>query len=113
MPGKKYPFLISNTDRRSEGGIYWWNILNISPKSTLLFFDSCGISGMKSFIVTDDKKIVRKTLKWLELADMKDNKLTLIKLKFSMNGYKNMTEKEMFIFSLQYKTFFHLIYSFG
>ena len=113
MPGKKYPFLISTTDRSSEGGIYWWSILNISPKSKLLFFDSSGISGMKSFIVTDDKKIVRKALKWFELADRNDNKLTLIRLKFSMNGYENMTENEMFNIFSAAQDFFHLIYSFG
>ena len=55
---------------------------------------------MKRFIVTDDKKMVGKVLKGFELVDKKDYKLTLIKLKFSMNGYKNLAEKE--IFSLIY-----------
>ena len=41
---------------------------------------------MKKFIVTDDKKIVGKVLKGFELAYKKDDELTLIKLKFSMNG---------------------------
>ena len=45
------------------------------------------------FIVTDDKKIVEKVLKGLELAGKKDDKLALIKLIFSMNGYKNLAEK--------------------
>ena len=50
---------------------------------------------MKRFIVTDDKKIVEKVLKGLELAgkNKKDDKLALIKLKFSMNGYENLAEK--------------------
>ena len=30
----------------------------------------------------------------LELADQKDNKLTLVKLKFSMNSYENLAENE-------------------
>ena len=85
MPGKKYPFIISNTDRSDEGSTHWWSILNISPKSELLLFDSFGISGMKHFIVSGDKKIAGKVLKVLELADQKDNKLTLFELKFSMN----------------------------
>ena len=63
MPGKKYPF--SNTDRSDERGSHWWSISNISPKSELLLFDSFGISGMKHFIVSDDKKIVGKVLKVL------------------------------------------------
>ena len=36
---------------------------------------------MKHFIVSDNKTIVEKVLKGLELADQKDNKLTLVKLK--------------------------------
>ena len=76
MPGKKYPFIISNTDRSDEGSTHWWSILNISPKSELLLFDSFGISCMKHFIVSGNKKVVGKVLKGLELADQKDNKLT-------------------------------------
>ena len=38
MPGKKYPFIISNTDRSNKNGMHWWSILNISPKSELFFF---------------------------------------------------------------------------
>ena len=48
---------------------------------------------MKHFIVSDDKRIVGKVIKGLELADQKDNKLTLVKLKFSMNSYENLAEK--------------------
>ena len=45
---------------------------------------------MKHFIVSDDKKIVGKVLKGLELADKKGNNLTLVKLKFSMNSFENL-----------------------
>ena len=82
----------------------------MSPKSKLLFLYTFGISGMKRFIVTDDKKIVGKVLKRLELADRKDHKLTLIKFKSSMNGYKNLTENKLFNLSGAAQDFFHLIY---
>ena len=112
MPGKKYLFIISNTDSSDEGGTHWWSFLNISPKSELLLFDSFGISGMKHFIVSDDKKIVGKAIKGLELADQKDNKLTLLKLKFSMNSYENLTENETKKLSETAQDLFHLIHSF-
>ena len=32
---------------------------------------------MKRFIVTNDKKVIRKVLKGLEIADKKDDKLAL------------------------------------
>ena len=95
MPNKKYPFIISNTDRGNDAGTHWWNILNISAKRELLLLDSFWISGMKRFIVDDDKKTVGKALKGLELVYRKDDKLTLIKLKFSMTGYKNLTSTEV------------------
>ena len=69
--------------------------MNISPKSELLLFDSFRINGMKHFVVSDDKKIVGKVLKDLEFADQKENKLTLVKLKFSMNSYENLAENEI------------------
>ena len=55
-PDQKHQFIISNTDRSDESGTHWWSILNISRKGKLLFFDSFGLSVMKSFIVTDNKK---------------------------------------------------------
>ena len=51
MPGKKHPFIISNIDRSDESGTHRWNILNISPVTEILLFDSFGITGMKRFIV--------------------------------------------------------------
>ena len=68
---------------------------------------------MKHFIVSDDKKIVGKVLKGLELADQKDNKLTLVKLKFSMNSYENLAENETKKLSETAQDLFHLIHSFG
>ena len=32
MKGKKYPFLIANTDRSDKQGTHWWSILDIYGK---------------------------------------------------------------------------------
>ena len=79
MPGKKYPFLISSTDRSDQGGTHWWSIMNISPKSEIFFFDLYEIEGMKHFIASDDKKIVGKIIEGIETIDQKDKKMTLYK----------------------------------
>ena len=50
---------------------------------------------MKHFIVSDNKTIVGKVLKGLELPDQKNNKLTLVKLKFSMNSHETSAENEI------------------
>ena len=63
MPGKKYPFIISNTDRSDQGSSDWWSILNISLRKELLLFDSFGIPDMRHFIVSNDKKNSWKGIK--------------------------------------------------
>ena len=68
---------------------------------------------MKHYIVQDNKKTVGKVLKGIELANRKDDKITLIKLKFSMNGYYNLTANETDKLSETAQDLFHLIYCFG
>ena len=61
---------------------------------------------MKYFIVSNDKRIVGNMLKGLELTDQKDNKLTLVKLKFSMNSYKNWPKIKQKNYRKLHKTYF-------
>ena len=68
---------------------------------------------MKHFIVSDDKKIVGKILKGIETIDQKDKKLTLCKLKFSMNAYEKLTESRTKKLSESAQDFSHLIHTFG
>ena len=50
---------------------------------------------MKHFVIGDDKEIVQKILKTIEKIDQKAKKLTLCKVKFSMNAYTRLKEKEI------------------
>ena len=50
----KYRFLIVNTDSSDKDGTHWWSILNIEPKTDLLFIDSFRNEGLKNFIIQDD-----------------------------------------------------------
>ena len=68
---------------------------------------------MKHFIVGIDKKIVGNVLKDLELANQKENKLNLVKLKFLINSYKNLAENEIEKLLETAQDLFHLIHSFG
>ena len=112
MPGKKYPFIIPNTDRSNDGSTHWWSLLNILPKSKLLLFDSFGISDTQHFIASNNRNIFGKVLKSLELADQRGNKLPLIKLKFSMSSYEKLTKNEIKKLSETVQDMFHLMYSF-
>ena len=67
---------------------------------------------MKHFIVSDVKKMVRKILKGIETIDQKDRKLTLCKLKFSMNAYGRLKANEIKKISESAQDLSHLIHSF-
>ena len=68
---------------------------------------------MKHFVISNDKEIVQKTLKTIEKIDQKDKKLTLCKLKFSMNAYTRLKENEIKKFSESAQDLFRLIHTFG
>ena len=87
--------------------------MDISPNREPLLFHLFRISGLKHFIVSDDKNIVGKVIKGLQLADQKDNKLTLAKLKFPMYSYESLAEKEIKNLSETAQDLFHLTYNFG
>ena len=113
MPEKEYSFMISNTDREDLPDTYWWNILNIFPTSGIFFFDLFGTTMLKNFIVTDNKKVINKVLKGIEQIDKTDQKPTLQKSKFSIAGYKGLTNNNIMLLSETSRDFLHLLESFG
>lgn len=113
MPEKKFSFMISNTDREDLPDTYWWNILNIFPTSGIFFFDLFGTTMLKNFIVTDNKKVINKVLKGIEKIDKTDQKLTLQKSKFSITGYKGLTNNNIMLLSETARDFLHLLEGFG
>ena len=60
MKGKKYQFLIANTDRSDKQGTHWSNILDIDGKTDFLLFDSFGIKGLKILLLKTMKKLLLK-----------------------------------------------------
>ena len=53
-------------------------------------FDSFGFEGFKEFVIDNDRNILNKILFGIEKFQKKDNKITLITLKFSMNEYEKI-----------------------
>ena len=72
-------------------GVFWIS----TPKKEILFFDTFGIVGLKTFIIQDDQKIIEKILLGIEKMKRTDNKLTLVKIKFAVENYKKLTKKEI------------------
>ena len=85
-----YPSMIMNIDQSDKKGMHF---LGITYKKEIFLFDSFGFEGFKEFILDDDRNILNKILYGIEKFDKKDNKVTLITLKFSILGYEKFRKK--------------------
>ena len=108
MPEKKgkYLFLKANTDDSDKKGTHWWNILDIEPKAYIFFFNTFGVDGLKSFIIQDDKKVIEKMLFGTEKMKRRDNKITLVNIKFDLNACKTLSKKDFDVLSDTASKFF-------
>ena len=84
-------FIIMNTDRSDKKGTYCF--LDLHTIKEVFLFNSFGFQGFKEFILQDDQKILNKVLYGIEKVNEKDNKVTLITLKFSMQEYEKIKNK--------------------
>ena len=91
--GARYLFIIMNADRSNKNGTHWWSLLNLHPKKEIFLFDSFGFEGFKEFILQNDQKVHNKILYGIGKFNKKDNKITLIALKFSMQEYEKIKHK--------------------
>lgn len=79
----------------------------------LFLFDSYGFTGLKDFIIQDERKIMNKVLYGVKKFNKKDNIVTLISLKFSINSYQNLNHTEILELSSTAAELFHLISEFA
>ena len=113
MKGKKYPFLIANTDKSDKKGTRWWSILDIDGKFFFLLFDSFGINGLKIFIVKGNEKIVAKVLKGVENLKEDEEQINLVNVNFVKNSYSKLSEGEKAALSETCRDFLHFLESFA
>ena len=88
-----YPFIRVNTDWSDKKRYALVEFLRFTYKKEIFLFDSFGFEGFKEFILDDDRNILNKILYGIEKFDKKDNKVTLITLKFSMLEYEKIRKK--------------------
>ena len=67
--------------------------LDFNTKKEIFLFDSFGFEGFTEFIVDNDRNILNKTLYGIEKFNKRDNKITLITLKFSMLEHEKSRKK--------------------
>ena len=91
--GARYPFIIMNTVRSNRNGTRWWSFLDLHLKKENFLFNNFGFKGFKEFVFQNDLKVLNKILYGIAKFNKKDNKITLITLKFSMPEYENTKNK--------------------
>ena len=74
-------------------------------------FDSFGFEGFKKFVIQDEQKIINKIFYNVEKFDKKDNRITLVTLRFSIPEYKKL--KNFDKFSKTTVDLLHLINKYG
>ena len=74
--------------------------------------DSKGLKGFKYFIVDNDYSTINKLLYNLDKFNKKDNNLSLASLKFSIETYYKLKEKEISKLKDIAKDFFHSLAEF-
>ena len=108
---KKYPFIIMNTDRANEPGTQWWSFLDLHPRKEIFLFDSFGFTGFTKFVIDNDINILNKILFGIQKFKKKDNKVTIVTLKFSMSEYEKIKTGHRLRPTTQ--DLLHLIYEYG
>ena len=108
---KKYSFIIMNTDRSDKPGTHWWSFLDLHPKNEIFLFDSFGFTGFTKFIIDNDINILNKILFGIEKFKKKDQKVTLISLKFSIREHEKIKAGHRLRETTQ--DLLHLIYEYG
>ena len=87
--------------------------MDTEPKTDLLFFDTFGVDGLKSFRIQDDQKVIEKMLFGTEQLTRTDKKMTLVNIKFSLDACKNLSKNELDNLSDTARDFFYFVQSFG
>ena len=64
--------------------------LRFASKKEIFTFDSFGFGGFKKLVIQDDQKFINKIFYGVEKFDKKDNKVTLVTLRFSVPEYKKL-----------------------
>ena len=108
---RKYPFVIMNTDRSDKNGTHWWSFLDLHERKEIFLFDSFDFKGFKKFVIDNDTNVLNKILFGIEKFQKKDQKITLISLKFSMKEYEKIKNEHRLRPTTQNSL--HLMYEYG
>ena len=108
---EKNKFKTMNTDRSDKKGTHWWSFLDLHERKEIFLFDSFGFGGFKEFVIDNDRNVLNKILFGIEKFQKRDEKITLVSLKFSMKEYEKI--KNVHCLRPTTQDLLHLMYEFG
>ena len=91
-------------------GTHWCNFLDLHARKEIFLFDSFGFEGFKEFILDNDKNILNKIPYDIKKFNKKDNKISLITLKFSISEFGKIKKNRLTDTTID---LLHLINEFG
>ena len=83
-----YPFIIMNTDRKTNLGLTGGAFSTLIQKKELLLFHRFGFQGFKAFILSNDVTLIDKLLYGVNKFNKKDKKVTVPTVQFSFSTYE-------------------------
>ena len=107
----KYPFIIMNTNRYDRNGTHWCSFLDLHERKEIFLFDSFGFEGFKKFVIDNDKNVLNKILFGIAKFQKKDQKITLVSIKFLMKEYEKIKNEHRLRPTTQ--DLLHLMYEYG
>ena len=75
------------SDKKCE---HWWSFFDFHPRKEIFLIGSFVFEAFKEFLIQDDQKIINKIFYGVEKFKKKDNKITLVTLRFSIREYKKL-----------------------
>ena len=97
----------------NKPNMHWWSFLDVHPKKILLLFDSLGTDEFKFFIVGNDGNIIDRLLYNFKKCKIKDQKLSLCSLQFSVEDWEKLEQSKKEKLTNTAQNFFHLLTEFA
>ena len=91
---QKLPFAIANTDPITKGGTHWFSLIKLQDSNSFFMFDSFGLMGLSSFILSDDTDLLSAFMRNLK-SDTYEDQINLYSFDFSPNEYLALSSDKL------------------
>ena len=91
---QKLPFEIASTDPITKDGTHWSSLIKLQVCTSFFMFDSFGLMGLSSFILSDDTDLLSAFIRNLK-SDAYDDQINLFSFEFAPNEYLALSSEKL------------------